>query len=148
MRPSRLLLLVSANPENLAVLAYTLRQNRPASARGTYHVDTAASAQEALTALADGHYDLMLIDCPLDCLDELVERAKLIEPGTPILCIDHSASPIGYVPVRVNMVLLKPTTAELLNHVRLMTASKRGPRKGFKIPRPEAEWFRLGEKTA
>ena len=148
MRPSRLLLLVSANPENLAVLAYTLRQNRPASARGTYHVDTAASAQEALTALVDGHYHLMLIDCPLERLDELVERAKLIEPGTPVVLIDRGKVRTDYSAVKADACLWKPTTAELLNHVRLMTARKRGPRKGFKIPRPEAEWFRLGEKTA
>jgi DNA-binding response OmpR family regulator len=118
--------------------------------RGTYYVDTAASAQEALTSLICDKYDLMLCECPIERMDELAERSKLIGPDMPIVCISRGKAPVTYEGIAIDARLWKPPMAELLERVRIMTASKRGPRKGFQAQRPvRTEWFTLpGKKTA
>lgn len=150
MRPAKRILLVSNDPEKLSVMAYTLRQARPAMQRGTYHVDTAASAQEALTSLICDKYDLMLCECPIERLDELAERSKLIGPYMPVVCISRGKAPVTYEGIAIDARLWKPPMAELLERILVMTASKRGPRKGFQAQRPvRTEWFTLpGKKTA
>ena len=80
-----------------------------------YRVLAASGGNEAIIMLADSWIDLVLHDAALSPVagKGFVEWLKQIKPHVPVMALDRS---LKYV--------------ELLDRIKVMSARKRGPRKG------------------
>ena len=122
------LLLVGENEFTLSPLRFTLVNSRPYLSAGCYRVDTAKTAQDALQALVEKEYRLMLVQPPVASLGELVAQATAIGANTPTLILTNTKPPEGQV--YPENILYKPSNARILEMVAVMIQRKRGPRKG------------------
>ena len=137
MRPKKQILLVSANEDRAGVLKYMLETNG-------YAVTAVGSAAEALAALAAWPCwrlcELLLCELPLDGAAQLFSRARQHDGHMQRLALAYR---LREVPedLDVDRILhgVSTTQAELLECVKLLTARKRGPRKGYKMPPATAE---------
>ncbi len=132
MRPRRKILLIDADETRRGILAYTLDIQR-------YHVLQVASVAEAWIAKAWGHEpDLILGRWPLPVaeFDDLWRRSE-----TPCFALLGSADTCpSYIPR-----IVSPTTEDLLNQIKTLTARKRGP-KGPRVNKGNYILNSLGEK--
>jgi len=137
MRPRKTILVVEDNEQVLSVRKFLLET------RG-YRVLPMTSASEALEYLKDslpGSIDLLLADLILPQMDgnELIRRAKQVQPALPALLIsgtvsnfDRAAAADAFLPKGAC------TPAELLDRIRILVARKRGPKKQVvTMPSPE-----------
>jgi CheY-like chemotaxis protein len=128
MRPRKTILCVEDNDQVLSVRKFLLET------RG-YRVLAMTTASEALEYLRDavpGSVDLLLADLILPQMDgnELIRRAKQLQPGLPALLIsgtvssfERAAAADAFLPKGAS------TPAEMLDRIRILVARKRGPKK-------------------
>lgn len=133
MRPRKTILFVEDNEQILSVRKFMLET------RG-YRVLAYANAADALDFLrgaVPGSIDLLLSDLILPQIDgnELVRRAKQIQPGLPTLLIsgtvssfDRAAAADAFLPKGAC------TPVEMLDRIRILVARKRGPKKQILTP--------------
>lgn len=121
-------MIVSEDEAQLSILRFTLRNSRPSAFTTDYAVTSASSAQEALETLKAHQYDILLVIRPFESLNELLHHAKLVYEGMPTLVIYSKA--VDVTSCYADAIMFKPSTAELLERIRMMVARKRGPRKG------------------
>jgi hypothetical protein len=132
MRPSRTILLVGENEDTLSPLRYVISNSQPEALDKVgrcYRVFSANSEKEAVEYLYESEFSLMLCQCPCASLESLLTRAKKIRPFMPTVVI-YDKSPCvesGFA----DAMLYKPTTAGLLDRIRVMVQRRRGPRKGW-----------------
>jgi DNA-binding NtrC family response regulator len=110
MRPPKHILLVGENDAAMAPLRFALRNSEPC-----YMVTTANSADEVCNLLAEGSFDMMLVQLPVTPLEPFLERVNKIDSTFPVLVMN---------------VINKPSMAEILDRIKVMTARKRGPKPG------------------
>jgi len=134
MRPKKIILCVNGNEQELSVLKFTLATNG-------YKVVGASTGQEAIGAFTATAVDLVLADFNVPQMngDQLVKKLKKIAAHVPmILLADAQAS--GEIHAADAMLAKKNCSSqELLERIKLMSARKRGPRKGAQRVAPAPE---------
>lgn len=127
MRPKHRILCVSSDESSLSQLAYCLHING-------YHAIKAASGPEAITAFnSDPMIDLVIADANMPQMNgrQLVERLKRIRPYTAMMLLsNYPLTPENHW---ADAMIARKTcsTEELLQRIKVMSARKRGPRKGY-----------------
>ena len=134
MRPKKIILCVDDNEQDLSVLSFLLHTNG-------YRVVSASNGQEAIGIFAGTPVDLVLSDFSMPQMngDQLVRSLKQIAAHIPMILLADPQK-MGDHMHAADAVLAKKACSpeELLNRVKLMSARKRGPRKGStRLPRTE-----------
>ena len=126
MRPKKIILAVDDNEQDLSVLAFMLSTNG-------YRVLTATNAEAAIGLFSENAVDLVLTDHGMPQMDgsQLVGRLKEIAGHVPMILFGDPAR-VGDQPHRADAVVARKncTSSELLERIKIMSARKRGPRKG------------------
>jgi CheY-like chemotaxis protein len=126
MRPKKVILCVDDNEQELSVLKFMLATNG-------YKVVSATSGQDAIGVFARNPVDLVLTDYAMPQMDgdRLVDRLKQIAPHVPMILLGDPQKMGGEMHAADALLAKKNCSAqELLERIRLMSARKRGPRKG------------------
>lgn len=135
MRPKKVILCVDDNEQDLSVLKFMLSTNG-------YRVLSANSGQEAVSIFAENLIDLVLADffMPQMSGDQLVNRLKQIGSHVPMILLGDPQKMSGQIH-SADALLAKKTCSpqELLERVKIMSARKRGPRKGMHRMAPAPE---------
>jgi len=126
MRPKRVILCVDDNEQELSVLKFMLATNG-------YRVLSALTGQEAIGIFAEVQVDLVLTDYAMPQMNgnQLVDRLKQIAPHIPMILLGDPQRMGGEMHA-ADALLAKKTCSshELLERIKVMSARKRGPRKG------------------
>jgi CheY-like chemotaxis protein len=135
MRPKKIILCVDDNELELSVLKFMLSTNG-------YRVVSATNGQEAIAVFSEIQVDLVLADFALPRMNgtQLVEQLKQIAPHVPmILRGDPQKMEVEHH--RADAMLAKKSCSpqELLERIKIMSARKRGPRKGSVRVNPPME---------
>jgi len=126
MRPKKIILCVDDNEQDLSVLKFMLATNG-------YRVVSATTGQEAITLFADTAVDLVLADFGMPNMNgkQLVDRLKNIAPHVPMILLGDPQRMGSEIHVADALVPKRNCSPqELLERIKLMSARKRGPRKG------------------
>ncbi len=127
MRPKKVILCVDDNEQELSVLMFTLSTNG-------YRVLAASNGQEAIAVFsATPQIDLVLADTHMPQMSgiQLAERLKRMRSHVPMLLLGDAQAVGGEMHVADAVMARKNCTSfELLERVKVMSARKRGPRKG------------------
>jgi len=127
MRPKKVILCVDDNEQELSVLKFMLSTNG-------YRVLAATSGQEAMTLFSEApQIDLVLADANMPQMSgkQLVERLKRVASHVPMILLGDAQAMGGEIHLADAMLAKKNCSAqELLERVKIMSARKRGPRKG------------------
>ena len=134
MRPRKNILIVGEDEDACGRLRYLL------DTQNAYRATTAISARQALILLKDCRYELMLLVSPLASISVLLCRAKTADDSMPTIVLMETRPPYGEI--GADMMLWKPSMADLFERIKVMSMRKRGPKKGFRKP-VEAETFIL-----
>jgi len=107
-----------------------------------YRVVSATSGQEAIGIFAETPVDLVLSDFSMPQMDgnQLVDRLKHIASHVPMILLGDPQRMNGEVHA-ADAVLAKKNCSpqELLERIKIMSARKRGPRKGSQRPQMVTE---------
>jgi CheY-like chemotaxis protein len=126
MRPKKIILCVDDNEQELSVLKFMLATNG-------YRVVSATSGQEAIGLFAGIQVDLVLADFAMPHMNggQLMDRLKQIAPHIPMILLGDPQR-IGGEMHAADAVMTKRNCSaqELLERIKVMSARKRGPRKG------------------
>ncbi len=135
MRPKKVILCVDDNEQDLSVLSFMLATNG-------YRVLSATSGQEAVGMFADHLVDLVLADFAMPQMDgnQLVSRLKQIASHVPMILLGDPQKMNGLMHGADALLTKKSCSPqELLERIKVMSARKRGPRKGMPRVSPAAE---------
>jgi CheY-like chemotaxis protein len=135
MRPKKIILCVDDNEQELSVLKFMLATNG-------YRVVSATTGQEAIGVFAELPVDLVLADHTLPQMNgcQLVGRLKQIAAHVPMILLGDPQRMGGEMHI-ADAVLAKKNCSpqELLERIKVMSARKRGPRKGTQRLAPVME---------
>ena len=126
MRPKKVILCVDDNEQDLSVLSFTLSTNG-------YRVIQAITAQEAIDIFAISQIDLVLADFAMPQMNgaQLVKRLKLMGRHVPMILLGDPQAMGSEIHTADAMLAKKNCSPlELLERIKIMSARKRGPRKG------------------
>jgi CheY-like chemotaxis protein len=136
MRPKKVILCVDDNEQELSVLKFTLATNG-------YRVLAASNGQEAIAVFsATPQIDLILADTNMPQMSgfQLAERLKRMRSHVPLLLLADGQAAGGEIHVADAVMARKGCSSlELLERVKVMSARKRGPRKGAQRIAPVTE---------
>lgn len=134
MRPKKVILCVDDNEQELSVLRFTLATNG-------YRVLAASNGQEAIAVFSTApQIDLVLADTNLPQMSgvQLAERLKRMRSHVPMLLLSNAPAGGGEIHVADAVARKNCSSQELLERVKVMSARKRGPRKGAqRIPQDD-----------
>ena len=126
MRPKKVILCVDDNEQELSVLAFMLATNG-------YKVVSARTGQEAIGIFAQTQVDLVLTDHTMPQMtgDQLVTCLKQIASHVPMIMLADAQKMNGELHAADALLAKKNCSSqELLERIKVMSARKRGPRKG------------------
>jgi two-component system response regulator CpxR len=126
MRPKKVILCVNPNEQELSVLTFMLATNG-------YRVLAASSGQEAIGMFTGVQVDLVLAEHTMPQMSgkQLVERLKRIAGHVPMILLGDPQAMGGEIHVADALLAKKNCPPqELLERIKVMSARKRGPRKG------------------
>jgi two-component system, OmpR family, response regulator CpxR len=126
MRPKKVILCVDDNEQELSVLKFMLATNG-------YRVLSALNGQEAISVFAETAIDLVLADFAMPQMNgnQLVNRLKQIAPHIPMILLGDPQKMGGDIHAADALLAKKNCSSqELLEKIKVMSARKRGPRKG------------------
>ena len=135
MRPKKVILCVDDNEQELSVLTFMLATNG-------YRVLSALNGQEAIGMFSATTVDLVLADFAMPQMngDQLVGRLKQVAPHVPMILLGDPQKMGSDIHAADAFMSKKNRTAlELLERIKVMSARKRGPRKGSVRVSPVAE---------
>jgi CheY-like chemotaxis protein len=136
MRPKKIILCVDDNEQDLSVLKFMLATNG-------YRVFAATTGKDAIAIFAETTVDLVLADFGMPQMngDQLLERLKGLAPHVPMILLGDPQK-MGGETHAADAVLPKKNCSpqELLERIKVMSARKRGPRKGTQRITPVAEF--------
>ena len=134
MRPKKVILCVDDNEQELSVMKFMLVTNG-------YRVLAAKNGQEAIELFVENAVDLVLADFSMPQMsgDQLVVRLKKHASHVPMVLLGDPQKMNGQIHGADAMLAKKTCSAqELLERVKVMSARKRGPRKGVhRLPAAE-----------
>jgi two-component system, OmpR family, response regulator CpxR len=126
MRPKKVILCVDDNEQELSVLKFMLITNG-------YRVLAATNGQDAISLFQENAVDLVLADHSMPQMtgDQLVMKLKKLAGHVPMVLLGDPQKMNGQIH-GADALLAKKTCSpqELLERVKIMSARKRGPRKG------------------
>lgn len=126
MRPKKVILCVDDNEQELSVLKFMLSTNG-------YRVISANNGHDAIDIFADTQVDLVLSDYAMPQMtgEQLVLRLKQIASHIPMILLGDPQK-MGDRLHGADALLAKKNCSpqELLERIKIMSARKRGPRKG------------------
>ncbi|MGC9157530.1 MAG: response regulator [Terracidiphilus sp.] len=134
MRPKKIILCIDDNEQDLSVLKFMLATNG-------YRVVAATSGQQAIGIFADTPVDLVLADYAMPQMNgaQLVERLKQIAAHVPMILLGDPLKMNGEIHIADALLPKKNCTAQdLLERIKVMSARKRGPRRGTQRMLPVA----------
>ena len=126
MRPKKVILCVDDNEQELSVLKFMLTTNG-------YRVVAATNGQEAIGIFSGTAVDLVLADYSMPQMNgcQLVERLKQITAHVPMILLGDPQRMAGEMHAADALLAKKNCSShELLERIKVMSARKRGPRKG------------------
>jgi len=126
MRPKKVILCVDDNEQELSVLKFMLATNG-------YRVVSATNGQEAIGLFSETAVDLVLADVAMPQMDgcQLVSRLKQIAGHVPMILLGDPQRMGGEIHAADALLAKKNCSPqELLERIKVMSARKRGPRKG------------------
>jgi two-component system response regulator CpxR len=126
MRPKKVILCVDDNEQELSVLKFMLSTNG-------YRVVSASTGQEAIGIFAATTVDLVLADFAMPQMDgsQLVSRLKQIASHVPMILLgDPQKMGSDIHPADALLAKKNCSAQELLERIKVISARKRGPRKG------------------
>jgi len=127
MRPKKVILCVDDNEQELSVLKFMLATNG-------YRVLAAANGQEAIAIFTTApQIDLVLADTTMPQMSggQLVERLKRISSHVPMMLLGDVQAANAEIHFADALIAKKNCSMlELLERIKVMSARKRGPRKG------------------
>jgi len=126
MRPKKVILCVDDNEQELSVLKFMLATNG-------YRVVSATNGREAIGIFAETAVDLVLADYSMPQMNgcQLVERLKQIAAHVPMILLGDPQKMAGEMHVAdAHLAKKNCSSQELLERIKVMSARKRGPRKG------------------
>jgi two-component system response regulator CpxR len=135
MRPKKIILCVNDNEQELSVMSFMLNTNG-------YRVVSATNGQEAIDLFSGMQIDLVLADCAMPQMNgnQLVNRLKQIAPHVPMILLGDPQAMGGQIHVADALLAKKQCSPqELLERIKIMSARKRGPRKGTLRQAPVTE---------
>jgi CheY-like chemotaxis protein len=135
MRPKKVILCVNHNEQELSILSFMLNTNG-------YRVVPATSGQEAIELFSGMQVDLVLADYTMPQMNgnQLVNRLKQIASHVPMILLGDPQAMSGQIHVADALLAKKQCSPqELLERIKIMSARKRGPRKGAVRHVPVAE---------
>ena len=126
MRPKKVILCVDDNEQELSVLKFMLATNG-------YRVLTAMNGQEAIGIFAENPVDLVLADFAMPQMNgsQMVDRLKQMAQHIPMILLGDPQK-MGSEMHAADALLAKKNCSaqDLLERIKVMSARKRGPRKG------------------
>jgi CheY-like chemotaxis protein len=126
MRPKKVILCVDDNEQELSVLKFMLATNG-------YRVVSASNGQDAIGIFSENQVDLVLTDQAMPQMNgcQLVERLKQIAAHVPMILLGDPQKMAGEMHAADALLAKKNCSSqELLERIKVMSARKRGPRKG------------------
>jgi CheY-like chemotaxis protein len=135
MRPKKVILCVDDNEQELSVLKFMLATNG-------YRVVAATNGREAIGIFSETAVDLVLADYSMPQMNgcQLVERLKQIAAHVPMILLGDPQKMAGEMHAADALLAKKNCSSqELLERIKVMSARKRGPRKGSQRLVPEVE---------
>ena len=126
MRPKKVILCVDDNEQELSVLKFMLATNG-------YRVVSATNGREAIGIFSENSVDLVLADYSMPQMNgcQLVERLKQITGHVPMILLGDPQKMAGEMHAADALLAKKNCSSqELLERIKVMSARKRGPRKG------------------
>jgi two-component system, OmpR family, response regulator CpxR len=127
MRPKKIILCVDDNEQELSVLKFMLQTNG-------YRVLAAPNGQEAIAIFAaEPQIDLVLTDNQMPQMSgsQLVQKLKRMASHVPMILFgDAQAANAEIHTTDATVVRRNCSSQELLERIKVMSARKRGPRKG------------------
>jgi CheY-like chemotaxis protein len=135
MRPKKIILCVDDNEQELSVLKFMLATNG-------YRVISATNGQDAIGVFSENQVDLALIDQTMPQMNgcQLVERLKQIAAHVPMILMGDPQKMAGEMHAADALLAKKNCSSqELLERIKVMSARKRGPRKGSQRLAPVVE---------
>ena len=127
MRPKKVILCVNDNEQELSVMTFMLSTNG-------YRVLPATNGPDALNLFAENPVvDLVLADHAMPQMNgnQLVNRLKQIASHVPMILLGDPQAMGGQIHLADAMLAKKQCSPqELLERIKIMSARKRGPRKG------------------
>ena len=126
MRPRKIIVYVSDKENDLSIAKFMLETNG-------FRVLTARYLHEAVGHVKDYMVDLVLVDYEMKPFDgaKVVQKLKQIAPYIPMILLGDPVK-MGDKIHSGDALLAKKSVsaAELLERIKVMSARKRGPRKG------------------
>jgi CheY-like chemotaxis protein len=135
MRPKKVILCVDDNEQELSVLKFMLATNG-------YRVVSATNGREAIGIFLETSVDLVLADYSMQQMNgcQLVARLKQIAAHVPMILLGDPQKMAGEMHAADALLAKKHCSPqELLERIKVMSARKRGPRKGSQRLVPEVE---------
>ena len=135
MRPKKVILCVDDNEQELSVLKFMLATNG-------YRVLSATNGQDAIALFSENQVDLVLADHSMPQMNggQLVERLKQIASHVPMILLGDPQKMAGEMHLADALLAKKNCSSqELLDRIKVMSARKRGPRKGSQRMAPVVE---------
>lgn len=135
MRPKKIILCVDDNEQELSVLTFMLSTNG-------YRVLSATCGQEAIAQFSQAQVDLVLADFSMPQMNggQLIERLKNIAGHVPMILLGDPQTLASEIHAADALLAKKNCSPqELLERIKIMSARKRGPRKGTHRVTPVAE---------
>lgn len=126
MRPKKVILCVNDNEQELSVMSFMLNTNG-------YRVVPVTNGQEAIELFAGMQVDLVLADYAMPQMNgaQMVSRMKQIASHVPMILLGDPQSMGGQIHLADALLAKKQCSPqELLERIKIMSARKRGPRKG------------------
>jgi len=126
MRPKKVILCVDDNEQELSVLKFMLATNG-------YRVVSATTGQGAMGVFAENQVDLVLADYSMPQMNgnQLVGRLKQVAPHIPMILLGDPQKMGGDIHAADALLAKKNySPQDLLERIKVMSARKRGPRKG------------------
>jgi DNA-binding response OmpR family regulator len=134
MRPKKVILCVNGSEQELSVLKFMLTTNG-------YRVLAATTGQEAIDLFTETQQvDLVLCEATLPQTSGklLVERLKRMAAHVPMILLGDPQAMSSEIHLADALLAKKAcSTQELLERIKVMSARKRGPRKGTHRVAPE-----------
>lgn len=135
MRPKKIILCVNDNEQELSVTSFMLNTNG-------YRVVPAKNGQEAIELFSGMQVDLVLADYGMPSMNgsQLVARLKQIAAHVPMILLGDPQTMAGQMHAADALLAKKQCSSqELLERIKIMSARKRGPRKGTVRQAPATE---------
>jgi two-component system, OmpR family, response regulator CpxR len=126
MRPKKIILCVNDNEQELSVMSFMLNTNG-------YRVVPATNGLDAIELFSGMQVDLVLADYTMPQMNgnQLVNRLKQIASHVPMILLGDPQSMGGQIHVADALIAKKQCSPQdLLERIKIMSARKRGPRKG------------------